>query len=303
MIQAIKKEMQKVIVSQDKMIDALLVGLLSEGHILLEGVPGLAKTLTIKTLCEVLNLDFKRIQFTPDLLPTDIIGVEIYNIKDGGFKVRKGPIFANLILADEINRAPAKVQSALLEAMAEKQVTLADKNYKLDKPFLVMATQNPVEEEGTYNLPEAQLDRFMLKVVIGYNSKDEEVEIIKRNAFGFEKINPIANKDDVLNMQEEVKNVHIDEELIRYIVELIHTTRQKHKYIEFGASPRSGISLYKASKAIAYINQRDYVIPSDILSMLKNVLRHRIILNYEAEADGVCVDRVIEEIAAIVPVP
>jgi len=191
----------------------------------------------------------------------------------------------------------------LLEAMAEKQVTLADKNYKLDKPFLVMATQNPVEEEGTYNLPEAQLDRFMLKVVIGYNSKDEEVEIIKRNAFGFEKINPIANKDDVLKMQEEVKNIHIDEELIRYIVELIHTTRQKHKYIEFGASPRSGISLYKASKAIAYINQRDYVIPSDILSMLKNVLRHRIILNYEAEADGVCVDRVIEEIAAIVPVP
>jgi MoxR-like ATPase len=292
-----------VIVGQDKMIDSLLIGLLTNGHILLEGVPGLAKTLTIKTLAKILNLDFKRIQFTPDLLPTDIIGTEIYDIKSGEFSIKKGPIFSNLILADEINRAPAKVQSALLEAMAEKQITIADENFKLDEPFLVMATQNPVDEEGTYNLPEAQLDRFMLKTVIGYNSKEEEFEIIKRNEFGFEEVKEVASKEDIFKMQEEVKNIHIDDELTRYIVELVNATRVEHKYIEFGCSPRSGISLYKASKAVAFIEGRDYVTPIDILSIIKDVFRHRIILSYEAEADEVSADRIIEEIVATIPTP
>jgi len=304
MISDIKKEIKKVIVGQDKMIDALLIGLLTNGHILLEGVPGLAKTLTIKTLSQVLNLDFKRIQFTPDLLPTDIIGTEIYDIKSGEFRVKKGPIFANLVLADEINRAPAKVQSALLEAMAEKQITIADENYKLDMPFLVMATQNPVEQEGTYNLPEAQLDRFMLKVVIGYNTIEEEFEVIKRSANeSFEKVNAVCDKTKIFQMQEEVKSVHIDDELVKYIVNLVSATRVKHKYIDFGASPRSGISLYKASKAVAYMSGRDYVTPVDIASVVKDVFRHRIVLSYEAEADEITPDRVIEELISTIPVP
>ena len=303
MIKSIKNEMKKVIVGQDKMIDALLIGLLTNGHILLEGVPGLAKTLTIKTLSKILNLDFKRIQFTPDLLPTDIIGTEIYDIKSGEFRVKKGPIFANLILADEINRAPAKVQSALLEAMAERQVTIAEDSFRLDKPFLVLATQNPVDEEGTYNLPEAGLDRFMLKCVIGYNTKEEEFEIIKRNEFGFEDVNQIASKEDIFKMQEDVKNIHIDDELTKYIVDLVSATRVKHRYIEFGCSPRSGISLYKASKAVAFLEGRDYVTPIDILSIIKDVFRHRIILSYEAEADEIDVDRIIEEIVATIPAP
>jgi MoxR-like ATPase len=304
MIASIKHELKKVIVGQDKMIDSLLIGLLTNGHILLEGVPGLAKTLTIKTLAEVINLDFKRIQFTPDLLPTDIIGTEIYDIKSGDFRIKKGPIFTNLLLADEINRAPAKVQSALLEAMAERQVTIAEENFKLDKPFLVLATQNPVEQEGTYNLPEAGLDRFMLKVVIGYSNKDEEFEIIKRSANeAFEEVKSVASKEDIFKMQEEVKNIHIDDELTKYIVDLVSATRIKHKYIEFGCSPRSGISLYKASKAVAYLEGRDYVTPVDIVSVIKDVFRHRIVLSYEAEADEVNVDRIIEEIVATVPVP
>ena len=303
MIKSIKNEMKKVIVGQDKMIDALLIGLLTNGHILLEGVPGLAKTLTIKTLSKILNLDFKRIQFTPDLLPTDIIGTEIYDIKSGEFRVKKGPIFANLILADEINRAPAKVQSALLEAMAERQVTIAEDSFSLDKPFLVLATQNPVDEEGTYNLPEAQLDRFMLKCVIGYNTKEEEFEIIKRNEFGFEDVNQIASKEDIFKMQEDVKNIHIDDELTKYIVDLVSATRVKHRYIEFGCSPRSGISLYKASKAVAFMEARDYVTPIDILSIIKDVFRHRIVLSYEAEADEITADKIIEEIVATIPAP
>jgi MoxR-like ATPase len=303
MINTIKKEMKKVIVGQDKMIDALLIGLLTNGHILLEGVPGLAKTLTVNTLAKVLNLDFKRIQFTPDLLPTDIIGTEIYDIKSGEFRVKKGPIFANLILADEINRAPAKVQSALLEAMAERQITIADENYKLDMPFLVMATQNPVEQEGTYNLPEAQLDRFMLKVVIGYNTPQEEFEIIKRSADDkFETVNAVCEKKDIFKMQEDVKNVHIDDELTKYIVDLVNATRITHKYIDFGASPRSGISLYKASKAVAYMSGRDYVTPIDIASVVKDVFRHRIVLSYEAQADEISADDIIEQIVATVPV-
>jgi MoxR-like ATPase len=304
MIASIKNELKKVIVGQDKMIDSLLIGLLTNGHILLEGVPGLAKTLTIKTLAEVINLDFKRIQFTPDLLPTDIIGTEIYDIKSGDFRIKKGPIFTNLLLADEINRASAKVQSALLEAMAERQVTIAEENFKLDKPFLVLATQNPVEQEGTYNLPEAGLDRFMLKVVIGYSNKEEEFEIIKRSANeDFEEVKAVASKDDIFKMQEEVKNIHIDDELTKYIVDLVSATRVKHKYIEFGCSPRSGISLYKASKAVAYLEGRDYVTPVDIVSVIKDVFRHRIVLSYEAEADEVSVDRIIEEIVATIPVP
>ena len=304
MINNIKTELKKVIVGQDKMIDALLIGLLTNGHILLEGVPGLAKTLTIKTLAKILNLDFSRIQFTPDLLPTDIVGTEIYDIKSGEFRIKKGPIFANLILADEINRAPAKVQSALLEAMAEKQITIAEENFKLDEPFLVMATQNPVEQEGTYNLPEAQLDRFMLKVVIGYNTKDEEFEIIKRSANeSFEEVKQIATKEDIFKMQEEVKNIHIDDELTKYIVDLVSATRVKHKYIEFGCSPRSGISLYKASKAVAFLEGRDYVTPIDIVSIAKEVFRHRIVLSYEAEADEITADKIIEEIVASVPAP
>jgi MoxR-like ATPase len=303
MINSIKKEMKKVIVGQDKMIDALLIGLLTNGHILLEGVPGLAKTLTVNTLAKILNLDFKRIQFTPDLLPTDIIGTEIYDIKSGEFRVKKGPIFANLILADEINRAPAKVQSALLEAMAERQITIADENYKLDMPFLVMATQNPVEQEGTYNLPEAQLDRFMLKVVIGYNTSEEEFEIIKRSADEkFEKVNAVCKKEDIFKMQEDVRNIHIDDELTKYIVDLVNATRVKHKYIDFGASPRSGISLYKASKAVAFMSGRDYVIPVDIASVVKDVFRHRIVLSYEAQADEISADDIIEQIVSTVPV-
>jgi len=304
MINSIKTEMKKVIVGQDKMIDALLIGLLTNGHILLEGVPGLAKTLTIKTLAKILNLDFSRIQFTPDLLPTDIIGTEIYDIKSGDFRIKKGAIFTNLLLADEINRAPAKVQSALLEAMAEKQVTIAEEHFKLDNPFLVMATQNPVEQEGTYNLPEAQLDRFMLKVVIGYNTKDEEFEVIKRSANEeFEEVRQISTKEDIFELQNQVKNVHIDDELTKYIVELVNATRVKHQYIDFGCSPRSGISLYKASKAVAFMEGRDYVTPIDILSILKDVFRHRIVLSYEAEADDVSVDRIIEEIVATIPAP
>jgi MoxR-like ATPase len=303
MINSIKKEIKKVIVGQDKMVDALLIGLLTNGHILLEGVPGLAKTLTVNTLAKVLNLDFKRIQFTPDLLPTDIIGTEIYDIKSGEFRVKKGPIFANLVLADEINRAPAKVQSALLEAMAEKQITIADENYRLDMPFLVMATQNPVEQEGTYNLPEAQLDRFMLKVVIGYNTPEEEFEIIKRSADEkFEKVNAVSTKQDIFKMQEDVKNVHIDDELTKYIVDLVNATRISHKYIDFGASPRSGISLYKASKAVAYMSGRDYVTPVDIASVVKDVFRHRIVLSYEAQADEISADDIIEQIVSTVPV-
>ena len=304
MINSIKQEMKKVIVGQDKMIDALLIGLLTNGHILLEGVPGLAKTLTIKTLAQILNLDFSRIQFTPDLLPTDIIGTEIYDIKSGNFRIKKGSIFTNLLLADEINRAPAKVQSALLEAMAEKQVTIAEENFKLDEPFLVMATQNPVEQEGTYNLPEAQLDRFMLKVVIGYNSKQEEFEVIKRSANNsFEEVKQIATKENIFNLQKDVQNVHIDDELTKYIVDLVHSTRIKHRYIDFGCSPRSGISLYKASKAVAFIEGRDYVTPIDILSIIKDVFRHRIVLSYEAEADEIGVDKIIEEIISSVPAP
>ena len=305
MIENIKKEINKVVVGQEKMIDSLLIGLLCDGHILLESVPGLAKTTTINTISQVLNLQSKRIQFTPDLLPNDIVGTEIYDIKSGNFQIKKGPIFANLILADEINRAPAKVQSALLEAMQERQITIADETYKLPQPFLVMATQNPVDQEGVYSLPEAQLDRFMLKVVIGYNSKEEELEVIRRVAFkGFEQVESIIDIDSLNKMKKEVKEIFVDEKIEEYIINLVDATRNLFKeHIEFGVSPRAGIDLYKASKAVAYINKRDFISPVDIASIVKDVFRHRIILSYQAEAEDLKVDDIIEKIVAQVDVP
>ena len=311
-VEAIKSEVSKILVGHKHLIDAMLIGLLSEGHILVEGVPGLAKTTAINALAKALGLDFKRVQFTPDLLPSDITGTEIYDPKSGEFKIKKGPIFTNLLLADEINRAPAKVQAALLEVMQEKQVTIGDKTFKLDLPFLVMATQNPVEQEGTYPLPEAQLDRFMLKVIVGYNSPKEEFEIVKRVADGkMEEIKQVASKEDIFKMQKEAKNVHMDDALLEYIISIIHATREPKEYglddlaqyIEFGASPRASINIYKAAKAHAYINGKDYVTPLDIASVVPDVLRHRIILNYKAQAANITPDSVIKKILDTIPLP
>jgi MoxR-like ATPase len=309
---AIKNEMQKVIVGQDEMIDALLIGLLCDGHILLEGVPGLAKTTTVNTLAKTLGLDFKRVQFTPDLLPSDIIGTEIYDPQKNSFKVKKGPIFTNLLLADEINRAPAKVQSALLEAMQERQVTIADETFKLDYPFLTLATQNPIEQEGAYSLPEAQLDRFMLKVVVGYNTKAEEIEIVSRIAEGkSDEVQRVASAEELDQLKAELKNIHIDEELKGYIVDLVFATREPERfgleeikeYIQYGASPRASINLYKGAQAHAFLRGKDHVTPVDIAAMAKDVLRHRVILSYEAEAEGVTSDEIIEKVLEAVPLP
>ena len=311
-ITAIKNEIKKVIVGQEEMIDSLLIGLLCEGHILLEGVPGLAKTTTVNTLAKTLGLEFKRVQFTPDLLPSDIIGTEIYDPKNSEFRVKHGPVFTNLLLADEINRAPAKVQSALLEAMQERQVTIADETFKIQRPFLTLATQNPIEQEGAYSLPEAQLDRFMLKIVVGYNTKEEEIEIVTRVADGkFDEIQQIATAEDLKKLQEEVKNVHIDEALKQYIINLIFATREpenygleKYKeYIQYGASPRASINLFMASRAFAYLRGKDHVTPVDIANMSKDVLRHRIIMSYEAEAEGITSDEIIEKILEAIPLP
>ncbi len=308
----IKNEVQKVIVGQEEMIDSLLIGLLCEGHILLEGVPGLAKTTTVNTLAKTLGLDFKRVQFTPDLLPSDIIGTEIYDPKNNEFRVKKGPIFTNLLLADEINRAPAKVQSALLEAMQERQVTIADESFKIQRPFLTLATQNPIEQEGAYQLPEAQLDRFMLKIVVGYNTKEEELEIVTRVADGkFDEVQKVATADDLKKLQNEVKDIHIDEALKQYIVNLIFATREPEnygllsykEYIQYGASPRASINLYNAAKAYAYLRGKDHVTPVDIVHMSKDVLRHRIILSYEAEAEGITSDEIIEKVLEAVDIP
>lgn len=308
----IKEEVQKVIVGQDEMIDSLLIGLLCEGHILLEGVPGLAKTTTVNTLAKTLGLGFKRVQFTPDLLPSDIIGTEIYDPKNNEFRVKKGPIFTNLLLADEINRAPAKVQSALLEAMQERQVTIADETFPIQRPFLTLATQNPIEQEGAYSLPEAQLDRFMLKVVVGYNTKEQEVEIINRVSEGkFEEVSVVVTPADMELLKEEMKAVHIDEELKTYIVNLIFATRnpadfgleELEEYIQYGASPRASINLFNASKAYAYMRGRDFVTPVDVAMMAKDVLRHRVIMTYEAEAEGVTSEEVIEKVLAAVDLP
>ncbi len=311
-IQTIKQEVQKVIVGHEKLIDALLVGLLSDGHILVEGVPGLAKTTAINALSNALGLDFKRIQFTPDLLPSDITGTEIYDQKNGLFRVRKGPAFTNLLLADEINRAPAKVQAALLEVMQERQITIGEETFKLDDPFLVLATQNPVEQEGAYKLPEAQLDRFMLNVIVDYNSFDEEFDIVKRvaeNTFGT--IHKVIDKAELNTLKEQAKAVHIDDALLKYILNIIFATRDPKKYgiegiaeyIEYGASPRASINLYKAAKAMALLKGSDFVTPLNIIEIAPDILRHRIILNYKAEAQGISSDDVIQKIIQNLPLP
>jgi MoxR-like ATPase len=309
----INDELSKVIVGQQSMIERLLIGLLSNGHVLLEGVPGLAKTLAIKSLAQAVHAAFSRIQFTPDLLPADVIGTMIYNQAKNEFMVRKGPIFSNFILADEINRAPAKVQSALLEAMQERQVTIGDTTYKLPEPFLVLATQNPIEQEGTYPLPEAQVDRFMLKVVVDYPSKSEEQLIIRQNTLGlsFPPINPVASTSEILTAKELVRQVYLDEKVENYILDIVFATRFPDKYnlpklkalIGFGGSPRASINLALAAKAYAFLNNRAFVIPEDVRSISKDVLRHRIGLTYEAEAENINVEQIINEILRVVNVP
>ncbi|WP_201353339.1 AAA family ATPase [Hydrogenimonas urashimensis] len=311
-VDSIKKEVGKVIVGHEHLVDAMLIALLCEGHLLVEGVPGLAKTTAINALAQALGLAFKRVQFTPDLLPSDITGTEIYDQKSGEFKVKHGPVFTNLLLADEINRAPAKVQSALLEVMQEKQVTIAEETYKVDRPFLVLATQNPVEQEGTYRLPEAQLDRFMMKVNVGYNSIEEEFEIVSRVAAkGFGEISQVAGKAEIAQMQKELHAVHVDDAVQKYMLKLVFATRfpdeygaqDMAEYIEFGASPRASIDLFRASRAVALMRGKDYVTPVDIAEILHDVLRHRIILNYRAEAAGITSDDVVKAIQKAVRVP
>ena len=312
LIQNIKNEMKKVIVGQEELIDSLLIGLIANGHILVEGVPGLAKTTAINALAQALGIEFKRIQFTPDLLPSDITGTEIYNPKSGEFSIKKGPAFTNLLLADEINRAPAKVQAALLEVMQERQITISDTTFKSPTPFLVMATENPIEQEGAYRLPEAQLDRFMMKVLVGYNTFDEEIEIVNRVAIkGFEQIQVVASVDDIINMKEALKQIHVDSAVKNYMTKLIFATRNPKdydldeiaEYIEFGASPRASIDLYKASIATALIRGKDYVTPLDISYVLKGVLRHRLILNFKARANGITTDYIIEKIIQKIKTP
>ena len=311
-IEAIKSEVAKVVVGQQKMIDGLLIGLLCEGHILIEGIPGLAKTTTVNALAKSLGLGFKRVQFTPDLLPSDILGAEIYDPQQNAFKIKHGPVFTNLLLADEINRAPAKVQSALLEVMQERQVTIGEESFALDLPFFVMATQNPVEQEGVYQLPEAQLDRFMLKLVVGYNTKEEELEIARRIANGeAQKIRTVADKEDLAAMKAQVKSIHIDPEVESYMIELVAATRDPAaygleeiaEYIQFGASPRVSIDMFKAVKAMAFLRGKDFVTPVDVAYVAKELMRHRIVLSYEAEAEGITTDELIVKILAAVPIP
>ena len=302
----LREEISKVIIGQEYMVERILVGLLTGGHILLEGVPGLAKSLTASTVARVIGVDFKRIQFTPDLLPADILGTEIYNQKTGEFVIKKGPIFSNFILADEINRSPAKVQSALLEAMQEKQVTIGEQTYPLDKPFLVIATQNPIEQQGTYPLPEAQQDRFMLKLKIQYPEREEEREIIKRYSLeeSYElNINAVVTKEDIFNMRKCVENIYIDEKIENYVLDIVLKTRESSPYIACGASPRASINLIKAAKCRAFIEGRDYVMPDDVKAMVYDVLRHRILLSYEAEAEDITSEKLIEEILDAVNLP
>ena len=311
-IQAVIDEMGKVVIGQEHLINRLLVGLFTGGHVLLEGVPGLAKTLTINTLAKILDLHFHRIQFTPDLLPADLVGTMIYNPKKSEFEVKKGPIFAQIILADEINRAPAKVQSALLEAMAEKQVTIGDTTYPLDKPFLVLATQNPVEQEGTFPLPEAQVDRFMLKVFLNYLDKDQELAVMRQKSnmdFNYEP-KTVLNAEDIAKIRKEINEITISETLEKYIIELVFATRnpaeygltQEAGYIQFGASPRASIQLNLAAKVMAYLEGRDYVLPEDIKEMAPDILNHRIILNYVAEADNITTLQIIQSILSSVAI-
>ncbi|RXJ65553.1 ATPase [Halarcobacter ebronensis] len=311
-ITEIKNEIAKVVVGQEDMINSILIGLLTNGHILLEGVPGLAKTTTVKTVANVVDLKFKRVQFTPDLLPSDIIGAQIFDMKTGDFKIKRGPIFTNLLLADEINRAPAKVQSALLEVMQERQVTIADDTFIVESPFLVLATQNPIEQEGAYSLPEAQLDRFMFKIVVGYNTKEQEYEIAKKvTSNEILELNKIITKEELQTLKKEVQNIHIDKELEEYIVNIICATREPEnygleeikEYIQFGASPRATIDMFKAVEAMAYIRGNEYVTPIDIALIVKNVLRHRIILSYEAEAMDIKVDDLIQKVLEKIDIP
>jgi MoxR-like ATPase len=305
-------EMNKVIVGQKQMIESLLIGLIGNGHILLEGVPGLAKTLAINTLSKAIQASFSRVQFTPDLLPADVVGTMIYNMKENDFMIKKGPVFANFVLADEINRAPAKVQSALLEAMQERQITIGDTTFKLDEPFLVMATQNPVEQEGTYPLPEAQVDRFMLKVVIDYPKLQDEQIIMRQNLSGsFATINPVVSVEEILKAREVANEVYMDEKIEKYILDIIFATRYPEKYnlpqlkdlISFGASPRGSINLAKAAKCYAFIKRRGYVIPEDVRAVVFDVLRHRIGITYEAEAENVTSVDIINSIINEVEVP
>jgi MoxR-like ATPase len=311
-VDALTMELRKNIVGQKHMIESLMIGLLSNGHILLEGVPGLAKTLTITSLANAIDAKFSRIQFTPDLLPADLLGTMIYSQKSESFNVKKGPIFSNFILADEINRAPAKVQSALLEAMQERQVTIGENTYKLEEPFLVMATQNPIEQEGTYPLPEAQVDRFMLKIIVGYPKKEEEQKIIRQNLLQtFPVANQVISTDAIIKAREIVSEVYMDEKIEKYIVDIVFATRFPEQYkleelkpfISFGCSPRAGISLAKAAKAYAFIKRRGYVIPEDIRAVCHSVLRHRIGLTYEAEAENVTTEEIITKIVNAVDVP
>ena len=312
-VSLLTQEIGKVIVGQEQMVERLLIGLLSNGHVLLEGVPGLAKTLAINTLSKAVNVEFSRIQFTPDLLPADLIGTMIYNQKKEDFTIKKGPIFSNFILADEINRAPAKVQSALLEAMQERQITIGDETYKLPEPFLVLATQNPIEQEGTYPLPEAQVDRFMLKVVLDYPKKEEEKLIIRSNISSqpFPKPNAVISPEQILKAREVVREVYMDEKIEQYIVDIVGSTRnpkengieELESLINFGGSPRASINLALAAKAYAFINHRGYVIPEDVRAICKDVLRHRIGLSYEAEAENITVSQIIDTILNKVQVP
>ena len=304
--------MNKVIVGQKHLVDCLLIGLLSDGHILLEGVPGLAKTLAIKTLSQLINADYSRIQFTPDLLPADVVGTQIYSQKDESFHVKKGPVFANFVLADEINRAPAKVQSALLEAMQEHQVTIGEETFKLPNPFLVMATQNPIEQEGTYQLPEAQVDRFLLKVIIDYPTLEEEKLIIRENIQGgLPTVSPVTTAEEILKARSIVNDVYIDEKIEQYIADIVFATRYPDRYgladlkelIVFGGSPRASISLAKAARAYAFIKHRGYVIPEDVRAVAHDVLRHRIGLSYEAEASNVTSEEIVSRIINKVEVP
>lgn len=308
----IRKGMDQRIVGQKHLVDSLLIALLCNGHVLLEGVPGLAKTLAIKTLASLVDAKYNRIQFTPDLLPADVIGTMIYSVKKETFEVKKGPVFANFVLADEINRAPAKVQSALLEAMQERQVTIGDETFPLDSPFLVMATQNPIEQEGTYPLPEAQTDRFLLKVVIGYPNKEEEKAIIRQNISGnLAPVMPVVRKEEILEVQKIVGSIYIDEKIENYIVDIVFATREPAKYglpdlqglIAYGASPRASISLALASRAYAFLRGRGYVIPEDVRAVCHDVMRHRIGLTYEAEANNIAADEVITDILDKVVVP
>ena len=311
-IATLKQELSKAVIGQEAMVEGLLIGLLCQGHILVEGVPGLAKTTTINALSHAIGLDFKRIQFTPDLLPSDIIGAQIYNPQEHTFSIKKGPLFTNLLLADEINRAPAKVQSALLEVMQERQVTIGDETFSLSHPFFVMATQNPIEQEGVYLLPEAQLDRFMMKIVVTHNSEAQELEIMRKGATkSFAKVTQVMTKEELFALQKHLDTIHIDPELERYIVSLVSATRTPQKFqletiedaIMYGVSPRASIDLYNASRAKAFLRGNDYVTPTDIGYVIHDVFRHRLVLSYEARAKGISPDAIISTIVEQLPIP